>query len=226
MNKTTIEKILSSFPHLDNVSKEALSESVDKALQIKIYYNSTEAIRDELLKLYPRPEKRDYTDGSPYTKWSDWFYKVDKWLYNDYFDLWRKANGDIRSMEEANELCADIWMKRIFYTPLHDNGTWGNTDGSEKTAMLGSLLKSRAMEEITEETKTKAKEGIRDFYAEHPYRELDCDYGPCLALWDILKDAGVPENRIGDICPWKTCIGVERRDHSVCVYGYGKREYV
>jgi len=43
---------------------------------------------------------------------------------------------------------------------------------------------------------------------------------------EILEQAGVPSSSIGSICPWKTGITVDERDHAVIVRGYQKERYI
>jgi hypothetical protein len=42
----------------------------------------------------------------------------------------------------------------------------------------------------------------------------------------LLEQAGVPNDSIGSICPWKTGITVDERDHTVIVRGYQKERYI
>ena len=43
---------------------------------------------------------------------------------------------------------------------------------------------------------------------------------------DILYEAGIPEDDIRDICPWKTGIEIDEKDNAVIMIGYQKRDYI
>lgn len=53
-----------------------------------------------------------------------------------------------------------------------------------------------------------------------------CDYGPNSPLADLLLKAGVPEERVGGICPWKTGITINERDNSVIIRGYQTERFI
>ena len=50
---------------------------------------------------------------------------------------------------------------------------------------------------------------------------LYCDYNPNCALYCILSNAGIPENCINSICPWKTGISIRTMDNTIKYYTYG-----
>lgn len=225
--ETTKAEVLSAFPFSDNISKDSLEEIINIALGRKLYFQSKEMIYSLTEHLNPRPLEVDFTDGSEYNKYWDWRNDIGRWMRNHYLPLWKRINGEVRTIEEACELCANIWMNKIFNVALQDNGAWD--DGYEGCMMniLGSALKADAMSEISEEVKDKVKEGIKDLYLRNKYGYgLECDYHPCPDLYNILLDAGVPKNKIDDICPWKTHINILPEDNSVCVHNYQKDEYV
>lgn len=229
--ETTIEtakaEVLSAFPFAGNISKDSLEEIINIALGRKLYFQSKEMIYSLTEHLNPRPLEVDFTDGSEYNKYWDWRNDIGRWMRNHYLPLWKRINGEVRTIEEACELCANIWMNKIFNVALQDNGAWD--DGHVGAAMnaLGSVLKIDAMSEISKEMKDKAKEGIKNSYLRNKYgRYFGCDYHPCPELYNILLDAGVPKNKIDDICPWKTYISIMLEDNSVLVHTYQKDEYV
>ena len=229
--KTTIEtakvEVLTAFPLAGNISKDSLEESINIALEKKLYFQSKEMLYSLIEHLNPRPLEVDFTDGSEYNKYWDWRNDIGRWMRNHYLPLWKRINGEVRTIEEACELCANIWMNKIFNVALQDNGAWD--DGHVGAAMnaLGSVLKIDAMSEISKEMKDKAKEGIKNSYLRNKYgRYFGCDYHPCPELYNILLDAGVPKNKIDDICPWKTWISIMSEDNSVLVHTYQKDEYV
>ena len=225
--KTAKAEVLSTFPFAGNISKNSLEEIINIALGKKLYFQSKEMIYSLTEHLNPRPLEVDFTDGSEYNKYWDWRYDIGRWMRNHYLPLWKCINSEVRTIEEACELCANIWMNKIFNVALQDNGAWD--DGHVGAAMnaLGSVLKINAMSEVSKKMKDKAKEGIKNFYLRNKYgRYFGCDYHPCPELYNILLDAGAPKNKIDDICPWKTYISIMPEDNSVLVHTYQKDEYV
>ena len=229
--ETTIEtakiEVLSAFPFSGNISKDSLLEVINIALEKTFYYQSSNEIFSRIKALNPPPSKVDFTDGSEYDKWWHWQNDIGKWKRDHYLPLWKRINGEVRTIEEACELCANIWMNKIFNVALQDNGAWDDGHVGAMMNAFGSVLKVDAMSEVSEEVKDKAKEGIKNLYLRNKYGYgLECDYHPCPDLYNILLDAGVPKNKIDDICPWKTHISILPEDNSVCVHTYQKDEYV
>ncbi|MBD5323935.1 MAG: hypothetical protein HDS02_03755 [Bacteroides sp.] len=225
--KTAKAEVLSTFPFAGNISKDSLEEIINIALGRKLYFQSTKIIYSLTKDLNPPPVKVDFTDGSEYDKWWNWRHEVWKWLNDQYFPLWKRINGEVRTIEAACELCANIWMNKIFKISLQDNGAWNDGYVGAMMNAFGSMLKTDAMSEVSEEMKDKAKEGIKNFYLRNKYRyDLGCDYDPCTELYNILLEAGVPKNEIRNICPWKTYIKIMPEDNSVLVHTYQKDEYV
>ena len=58
------------------------------------------------------------------------------------------------------------------------------------------------------------------------YGELECDYDPNWAWHLILKTAGVDENSVRLICPWKTSISIRSVDNTVLYRTYRNCEYL
>ena len=54
--------------------------------------------------------------------------------------------------------------------------------------------------------------------------DLSCDYGPSAPLYIILINAGIPENKVEVICPWKTSIVIREVDNAVFYNTYGNRK--
>ena len=222
-----LKKIISIFPYFNDISEDSIIKIVNQALEIKLYFKSYEFIYSEVCKLNPKPTKIDYEKGSEFRNWLDWCDDVRNWANNYYLPLWRNANGDIRTVEEACELCAKIWMNKIFHVSLQDNGAWNEGENGAMMNIVGSALKTQAMSEISNEVKQKVIDGIRTYYMVYKHKcELGCDYDPCTKLYHILLDAGVPQNDIPIICPWKTYIKIMPEDNSVLVHTYQKDEYL
>lgn len=221
------ERVLSAFPFPNNISKDSLAEIIEVALGRNLYFKSTELIYALTKDLNPEPSKIDFTKGSEYDKWWDWRDEIRKWMKDQYFPLWKRINGEIRTIEAACELCANIWINKIFKVSLQDNGAWNDGHVGVMMNAFGCMLKTNAMSEVSEEMKDKVKEGIKNFYLRNEYRyDLGCDYDPCTKLYNILLEAGVPKNDIKNICPWKTYIKIMPEDNSVLVHTYQRDEYV
>ncbi|MDE6347073.1 MAG: hypothetical protein K2L55_10520 [Muribaculaceae bacterium] len=221
------EEMLSTFPYSNNISKDSLKEIVEIALSINIYRKSLDVIYALTEYHNPTPQNVDYTPGSEYAKWWDWRDQIWKWMKNHYLPLWKCINGNTRTFEAACELCANIWMNKIFQVPLQDNGAWNDGHTGAMMNILGSALKADAMSTVSEEIQSKVKEGIREYYLKNQYGYgLNCDYNPCPDLYNILKDAGIPQNVITSITPWKTNIQMMVEDNSVLVRTYQHDEYL
>lgn len=54
------------------------------------------------------------------------------------------------------------------------------------------------------------------------YRKIAAECGWAIAI----HGSAVHDNSIGGICPWKTGITVDKRDHAVIVRGYQKERYI
>lgn len=218
--------IIATFPNEYKISEETLKEIIGRALEIKLYMVSQELILDGVKNLRPAPAEMNWEIGSEFRNHYEWTQKVWKWASTDYLSLWHKTNGDIHTKEEACDLCADMWVSKIFNKTLQDNGAWNEGEHGFKMNAFGSMLKAQAMAGVSQEVIDKTREGIKNHYRSDPYgRGLSCDYGPCTDLWDILLEAGVPKDDISHICPWKTGIRIMREDNSVSVYTYQKFVY-
>lgn len=225
--KTAKAEVLSTFPFAGNISKDSLAEIINIALGKKLYFQSKEMIYSLTEHLNPRPLEVDFTDGSKYNKYWDWRNDVGKWMRNHYLPLWKRINGEVRTIEEACELCANIWMNKIFNVSLQDNGAWNDGHVGAMMNAFGSVLKVDAMSEISKEVKDNAKEGIKNLYLRDKYGfGFGCDYHPHPELYNALLDAGVSKNKIEDIFPWKTHISIMSEDNSVLVHTYQKDEYM
>ena len=102
--------------------------------------------------------------------------------------------------------------------------------------VLGTLAKDKAKRGISSEVVERFRKLCKEYYLggcrvdEDKYGwckcEPYCDYHPNSALSDLLSDAGVSESSIGSICPWKTGITIDERDHAVIVRGYQTERYI
>lgn len=161
------------------------------------------------------------------------FYKWSKWVAEDFLC----AKGPRRTFDEACKLAADEWCKKLFGNHFQDNGAL-NEEHSFLMCGLGTLLKDKAQESITEEMIENTRTNLYKYFENHClYKSKDhpewehsiklySDYGPNSPLYDILYESGIPENKIGSICPWKTGIEIDENDNAVIIIGYQKRDYI
>ena len=101
---------------------------------------------------------------------------------------------------------------------------------------LGTLAKERAKRGISSEVIERFRKLCKEYYlggcryeeSKYGWRKSEpyCDYGPNDALGRLLEQAGVPNDSIGCIAPWKTGITIDERDHAVIVRGYQKERYI
>lgn len=61
---------------------------------------------------------------------------------------------------------------------------------------------------------------------EFPDGEVSCDYHPCVRWSSLLRAAGLDDNIISVICPWKTTIYIRSLDNAVIYQTYQKCEYL
>ena len=68
------------------------------------------------------------------------------------------------------------------------------------------------------------KDGKFEWDRNFTYIDMSCDYGPSWPLHLVLYHAGVDENYINNICPWKTTIYIRKEDNTVMYCTYQNRE--
>ena len=56
--------------------------------------------------------------------------------------------------------------------------------------------------------------------------DMYCDYDPSYPLYLILYHAGIPDNNIRSICPWKTGISIRTEDNAVMYNTYQHRDEI
>lgn len=233
--KMTKERLLdtfeySAFPEQYRFGREMLSAVIDDALKEKFCRNAVNAICDRFPNVLPGETEMLFDQEHPRYKEQVEYWKArDNALFSSgwmdcFKQLWAETNGMIRTREEACELAADAWCHNMFVSAYQDNG--GN---NESLNILGMYLKTRAQDEITPEIIEKVHKGIYDFYYTHPGRGmlnyLFVDYSPCSFLYDIMKDAGVKEDLIDSLCPWKSRLEIDPDDNSIlCCWNYGEKE--
>lgn len=235
MEKITKEQLLdkfdySAFPEQYGFRKETLSSVIDDALKEKFCRNAVNVICDRFPNVLPGETEMLFNQEHPRYKEQIEYWKIrDNTLFssgwmNGFKELWLQVNGAVRTKEEACRLAADAWCHHMFVSIMQGNG-----DDNGMLEALGMYLKTRAQDEITPEIIEKVHKGIYDFYYTHPGRSmlhyLFVDYSPCSFLYDIMKDAGIKENLIESLCPWKSYLKIDPDDNSVlCCWNYTEKE--
>ena len=215
-----LQLIFENYEYDSHIPREKLTEIITDALSKAKSIRDMQNLIDEA-----KEEFRDRDSESEEDR--EIHYKIDDWVYCHIPELFIKVNGMVhKTMNEAANIAADIWVNLLFKRVIQDNGD--KTGHSDMAMMLGSLLKSRAQDNITPEIIEKARQNIYDHYREpmNQYYSMSVDYYPNKYLYDALLDAGVPENDIDSICPWKTSIYIDARDLYVVVCTYQDRKYL
>lgn len=112
--------------------------------------------------------------------------------------LGENAKKDITEemKQKAHELFQEYYRRLLHY---------GETYDMEDINWLKTTLKSKGNE-------YNWKYGFS--------MDMYCDYDPSWALYLILENAGIPENKIRNICPWKTGISIRPEDYMVLYRTY------
>lgn len=152
--------------------------------------------------------------------------------------------------EEAVAIAADKWCEMLFGQHIQDNGA----RECGFMCMLATTLADHAKKGISEESKIKTREILKQYYLHQivkdeawlaktlgtftDYRgeirefnffdqDLYCDYHPCLHLRRILSIAGIDDNVAESIAPFKTGIEIlpdENEGYTVVLKTYGRRQ--
>lgn len=239
----TIEQLINEFPECEKIKREDIAECITKAItEEKFYREAVDKIWNKAHQLYPHYEGRydennaeqnayrsyfirDYTTGGD-SRFDEWIEKMKQ--------LFIVLHGQVHTFEEACQIAADEWARMIFGNHVQNNGD--KSDAGGLAMVLGTLAKDKANSGIGSETVEKFRKLCKEYYLggciyedkeygkirDEPY----CDYSPNMPLARLLEQAGVPDDRIGRIAPWKTGININKRDNSVCVRGYQTARYL
>lgn len=186
------------------------------------------------------PYKREWRDKNPEYEaynlyfWNDWHRKspFKEWL-RKLEDEFIERHGQVHTFEEACQLAADEWARMIFGNHIQNNGD--QSDAGGLAMVLGTLAKGKASRGISSNIIEKFRKLCKEYYLggciyEDEYgkrvKEPYCDYDPNSPLADLLLKAGVPKERVGGICPWKTGITINERDNSVIIRGYQTERFI
>lgn len=152
--------------------------------------------------------------------------------------------------EEAAAIAADKWCEMLFGSHIQDNGA----RECEFMCMLATALADHAKKEITEESKIKTRELLKQYYLHEIIndkvwlaktlgtytdyrgetcefnffdRDLYCDYHPRFHLRRILSIAGIEDGVAESIAPFKTGIEILHDEHggyTAILKTYGRRQ--
>lgn len=170
------------------------------------------------------------------------------------FGYWVDIHGQAHTDEEAATIAANKWGELLFNFHLQDNGALNEEhsfNASLLATYLGEMARDEITEEVKVNVINLFKEYYLHYinYSRNPYhRDEDlnwckenlpdpegkfewdlmcepyCDYGPNTILYLILLNGGVPNDKISNICPWKTGIGIRIIDNMVLYHTYQKQE--
>lgn len=237
----TTEELLKAFPECEKIRVENIEACIVEALHKERFYREAKRAitrRAEELWPYNWRAERDDPDRVAYEAyfWGNSMKDI-KAPFAEWIKTFETAfiarHGQIRSFEEACQTAADEWTHMVFGNHMQDNGDQSDTGGL--AMMLGTLVKDKAKRDIDGETIEKFRTLCKDYYLGHCLYEGEygmrvwepyCDYHPNTPLADLLLKAGVPKDKAEDIAPWKTGIGIDKRDNSVIVRGYQKERYI
>lgn len=236
----TNEELVAAFPECERIKREQVAPLVERVFaECKTYREIHSVVWYYLTDLWPEPKGVKWDDPIR-MEWSDYIvgnYKTNvkplpdwtKRLEDEFF----ARNGELHTLEEACQIAADEWARMIFGNHVQNNGD--KSDAGGMAMVLGTLAKDKASRGIDSKVVEKFRTLCKEFYlggciCEDEYgkhkSEPYCDYHPNTPLAELLLKAGVPEERIGSICPWKTGININERDHSVRIGGYQTERFI
>lgn len=237
----TNEELTAAFPECERIKREQVVPFVEQVFnEVESWRQIGYKIKGLCQKLWPKPQGVKWEDPL-HQEWSHYFYG--NWETNQKdFDNWTdlledeylRRTGERHTMDEACQIAADEWARMIFGNHIQNNGD--QSDAGGMAMVLGTLVKDKASRGIDKDTIEKFRKLCKEFYLggcrvdedKYGWRKSEpyCDYHPNSALADLLLEAGVPEESVGNICPWKTGISVDERDHAVIVRGYQTEKYI
>lgn len=235
----TNKELIETFPECERIKREQVSPVMEQVMnEAESYRQVAWMMRNALAEKYwPKPSEFRSEAGQ---EWYHYFYgdyetrqkDFEKWtdlLEEEYL----RRNGERHTLDEACQIAADEWTRMIFGNHVQNNGDQSNAGGM--AMVLGTLAKDRAKSGIDGKTIERFRQLCKEYYLggciyeseygknkETPY----CDYHPNAPLADLLLKAGMPKDSVGCICPWKTGIIIDDREHSVIVRGYQTENYL
>lgn len=234
----TIDELMQTFPECERIKREDMVECVTKAMECaKFYQDAIDTIRARALELWPRDRNWEW-ECPEHQAFDAYFYggcgapNFRRWIDAVKVEF-IAHHGLVRTFDDACQLAADEWTRMIFSHHTQDNGD--NTENGAMASMMGTLVKDTVASNIPQEVVEKFREQCKTFYLggcqiETPWglrrSEPYCDYQPNTALCRLLSSAGVPDEKVDSICPWKTGIYIDDADNSVVVRGYQKERRI
>lgn len=232
--------IIEYFPECNRVKTSDVADGIIKVFNEASEYQCLHKNMNVVWqKYFPVPTREqwsavDGTDDDKYCReFIDYESEIFKWM-KIVNDRYVAVNGTRRTYDEACEIAAGEWMKKLFNFGMQDNGD--HSGHSDNIVMLGSMLKHSAQERVADETKENIRKEFVKYYKNHCiythndgfkyYCAPSCDYDPNGPLYTILKNGGVEDKNIRSLCPWKTSISIDEKDNAVVVRGCKKEQYI
>ncbi len=237
----TTDELIQAFPECEKIKREDIAECINKAMtEERFYAEASDKINSKANELWPYQRGlKDYSERVAYDAyfWGDIHQGVKspfrKWL-ETFETEFIAQHGQVRTFDEACQTAADEWARMIFGNHVQNNGDKSYAGGL--AMVLGTLAKDKASSGISSDIIEKFRKLCKEYYLggcrykKDKYGWMEstphCDYGPNGALSRLLDQAGVPHDRLGSICPWKTGITINQRDNSVCIHGYQTARYI
>lgn len=238
--KMTNEELIQAYPYdkVGYIKVQQVTHIVNKVFdECKCYREIRDMVTNFCLGFYPEPKGVKW-DDPVYQEWSNYFwgdYDTNQHNFDDWLkkvqDEFLLRNGQRHTFEEACKIAADEWTRMIFGTHIQDNGD--KSESGFMGMMLATIIKDKAAKKAEPEIIENFRSLCRDYYLSGCINEKTnhqcepyCDYHPNAPLADLLIKAGMSANDIGFLCPVKTGIRVDERDHTVIVRGYQKERYL
>lgn len=238
----TIEELIQAFPECEKIKREDITECITKAMtEERFYIEASNKVYNKAHELWPYQCGLKNDDPECVARRAYFYYDILKGVRSP-FNEWLKTfetefiaqHGQVRTFDEACQTAADEWVRMIFGNHIQNNG-----DRSENgciAMMLGTLVKDKASSGIGDDTVEKFRKLCKEYYLggciyeDEEYGKMKiepyCDYSPNTPLAKLLEQAGVPDDCIGRIAPWKTGINIDKRDNSVRIRGYQTARYL
>ena len=229
----TTEELIQAFPECEKIKREDIAECITKAMtEERFYAEASDKVCRKANELWPY--QRGLKDDDPErVAYMAYFYGDIRNGVEAPFEKWQET-FKTEFIDEACQTAADEWARMIFGNHVQNNGD--QSDAGGMAMVLGTLAKDKASSGISSDTIEKFRKLCKEYYLggcrykEDKYGWMEstphCDYGPNGALSLLLDQAGVPHDRFGSICPWKTGITINHRDNSVCIHGYQTARYI
>lgn len=238
----TNEELIQAFPECEKIKREDIAECITEAItEERFCAEASNKVYHKAHELWPYQCGLKNDDPEFVARRAYFYYDILKRVKSP-FNEWLKTfetefinqHGQVHTFEEACQIASDEWTRMIFCNHVQNNGD--QSDAGGLAMVLGTLAKGKASSGISSDIIEKFRKLCKEYYLggciyeDEEYGKMKiepyCDYSPNTPLAKLLEQAGVPDDRIGRIAPWKTGININKRDNSVCIRGYQTVRYL